>query len=70
MCCFDAPLSGPRKPSVKDRANTALWSAKFKARAVKGAAIARAKRLAGGIRARPGGGIIPFGGRASAKPVV
>lgn len=70
MCCFDAPLPGPRKPTVKDRATTALWSAKFKARAVKGAAIARAKKVAGGIRARPGGGILPFGGRASGQSLV
>lgn len=66
MCCFDQPLPGPRKPSMKDRAQTALWKAKFNARAVKGAALARAKKV--GIRTSGERGPMPFGGRSSTKP--
>lgn len=62
MCCYDSPM--PKKPHPKDATKAArvmatLYGTKLKARAAKGAALARAKRV--GTKAT-GHGAIPFGG--------
>lgn len=60
MCCYDAPLPAPRKPSQKDRAEASLYVAKLRKRATNGAAIARARRV--GISKVGDHGPIAFGG--------